>query len=379
MITSLIEIDKMTSDEYASRLRDPEFSAEVTRLLAEATARRNGEQIVIEETPAGLEQVRPTPTPAPVAAVEPVEQRYEYQPTDETGRPMGGRQVIKYKSQDELRDKLVEQNTLILRQLRKVSRETLLGAQEPAPDNAERFQNVPEFKSRELTQQERFDIARDLIDPAKTAQATETLIESVFGQKPTVVASTLNEVQRSLVQSKAVENYIEFVNTSADYNDCAENREIVTRWMGKRNLAPTVANFKIAQNTLSGAGLLLESPAVQQVSPVPPAAPAAVVPVEPIVPNPQALAATTPGLGSEPQPQVKRQSRVPSGLNESISSAASTDNVVAGGHSLTLRDIDRMTSDEYRQKLRDPEFKKLVNQLEADAAAKRAARQGVNV
>ncbi len=380
---TLDAVNKMTSEEYAQNLRgNPDFAATVERLMKEASARANGETIVIEETPAGASPaIVPTPVPAaPAPVAELPDQRYEYQPMDADGRPLGGKQVIIYKTPDELTTKLVKQNELILRQLRKVSREKALGVEEAVPDTAERFQNVPEFKSRDLTPDERFTIARELVNPETTTQATEKLIESVFGQKPQVVASTLNEVQRSLIQARAVENYIDFVNSGSGYYDSPENREIVTRWMGKRNLAPTVANFKLAQDTLSGAGLLKEAPEVQQVSPVPSAAPAAVVPVELEVPNPQALAAPTPGLVSQPQPQAKRQSHVPSGLNDAISSASSGASAPgAGGTSITLRDIDRMPADEYRQKLRDPEFQKLVNKLEAEAAQRRAAKQGVTV
>ena len=388
---SLMEIDALSSDDFAQKMRDPEFAAAANRLFDEAAARREGRTIVIEETPEGAAPaIVPTPAPTPVVPVVPVadvvipeqpEQRYSFQPVDENGKPMGGMQVIKYRTQEELTTKLVEQNQSILRELRKRTREQALGIEEAVPDTAERFQNVPEFKNRELTAEERFQIARELVNPETTAQATDKLIESVFGQKPAVVASTLNEVQRSLVQGRAVDNYIEFVNSGTGYQDCPENREIVTRWMGKRNLAPTVANFKYAQSTLSGAGLLFEAPAVQQVVPPTPVPQAPVETVEPetIVPNPQAQAVAPPGLGTSQPPQAKRQSRVPSGLNESISSAAPTDNVPAGGNSLTLRDIDRMTSDEYRQRLRDPEFKKAVDKLEAEAAHKRAVRQGAAV
>lgn len=380
---SLDAVNKMTSEEYKDNLRsDPNFASTVERLMKEDTARRNGETIIIEETPAGAS---PAIVPTPSAVVAPVvveapDQRYEYQPLDADGRPLGGKQVIIYKTPDELTTKLVKQNELILRQLRKVSREKALGTEEAVPDTAERFQNVPEFKSRDLTADERFTIARELVNPETTSQATEKMIEAVFGQKPSVVASTLNEVQRSLIQARAVENYIDFVNSGSGYVDSPENREIVTRWMGKRNLAPTVANFKLAQDTLTGAGLLKEAPEVQQVSLVPPAAIAADVPVELEVPNPQALPATTPGLGTQPQAQAKRQSHVPSGLNDAISSASSGATAPgAGGTSITLRDIDRMTSEQYRAALRDPEFLKTVNKLEADAAQRRAAKQGITV
>src|SRR5580692_11658613 len=99
---------------------------------------------VLEQDPTGVTPALPAPAAEVPAVVPPAplpDQRYEYQPADENGRPMGGRQVIVYKTMDELRDKLVKQNELILRQLRKVSREKELGT-ETTVDDAEKFQNM---------------------------------------------------------------------------------------------------------------------------------------------------------------------------------------------------------------------------------------------
>ena len=306
-------------------------------------------------------------TPAPV--VEAPELRYEYQPTDENGRPIGGRQVIKYRTQQELVERLAEQNTLILRQLRKVNREKALGVPEKE-DDAEKFNSIVEFKPRELSADERFRLSQNLVNPEKFGEATEQLAEAIFGAKPAVLASTLNEAQRQSIQQRAVQNYIEFVQTSG-FEDTMENRELVTGWVGKRNLNPTVANFKLAQKRLIEAGLLQEAPVVHQ-EPVAPAtpvvAPAAVVEE----PKPQVPPTPPPALAVPETVQAKRHSHVPSGLTPSVASVAGESPVQ--GPSLTLADIDKLPAAEYKQRMKDPSFVKLVNDLEAAAAARRRAR-----
>ena len=86
--------------------------------------------------------------PAP-AAPEP-ELRYEYQPTDEQGRPLGGKQVILYRTPDELAQKLSEQNTQLVRKLREVTRKQKLGIRDDqVPADAARFEEIVEFKPDE--------------------------------------------------------------------------------------------------------------------------------------------------------------------------------------------------------------------------------------
>jgi hypothetical protein len=318
--------------------------------------------------------------PVPPVAVEPVvvpvvppvseEKRYEYQPTDEQGRPMGGIQVVVYRTPDELAEKLANNSTLLLRQLRKERREKALGHSEDRVDDAEKFQNVVEFKPRDLSADERFRISQGIANPETFATSRDELLESAFGAKPAVVASMLNELNRANIRAAAVENYIEFVQTTGFF-DSPENRTLVTGWLGTRNLAPTVANFAIAQNRLKEAGLLQEAPVVHQDTIVPIPAVAAVVPVA-LEPNPQVPATTSPALVTQ-EPQAKRQSHVPSGLN--ASNASPTGSLPVVGVSLTLADIDKMSSEEYKRRIRtEPQFVQLVNQLEADALKRRRER-----
>lgn len=376
MALTLLDIENLSSAEYAKKMNtDPAFAAEVNALLKNPPRNPVASAVPVEEVPTTV-----APVTVPAVAVPPVEapkQRYEWQPTDENDRPIGGRQVILYTTEQEKFDKVIEANNLLIRQLRKVNREKAVGSPEEIPTDAEKFENVTEFKPRDLTANERFKLAQDLTNPETFADARDQLIESAFGVTPAKLASTLNETQRFIIQQRAVENYIDFVN-STGVHDSMNNRQVLTGWLGKRNLAPTVANFQIALNQCRQSGLIEDAPVVQQVTQPTPAltAPVAAVPVVPVVtePNPQAPVVATPGLGSEPQPQAKRHSHVPSGLNASVASAAGPITPVVGS-SVTLESIDKMPADVFKQWMKIPENRQLNERLEQEAATRRRARQ----
>ena len=374
MALTLLDIENLSSAEYAKKMNtDPAFAAEVNALLKNPPRNPVASAVPVEEVPATV-----APVAVPAVAVPPVEapkQRYEWQPTDENDRPIGGRQVILYTTEQEKFDKVIEANNLLIRQLRKVNREKAVGSPEEIPTDAEKFQNVTEFQPRELSAVDRFKIAEGLTNPETFADARDQLIESAFGVSPAKLASTLNDTQRFIIQQRAVENYIDFVNSTGVY-DSMNNRQVLTGWLGKRNLAPTVANFNIALNQCRQSGLIEDAPVVQQVTqPTPAPAPVAEVPVVPVVtePNPQAPVAATPGLGSE-QPQAKRHSHVPSGLNASVASAAGP-LVPVVGSSVTLESIDKMPADVFKQWMKIPENRQLNERLEQEAAQRRRSRQ----
>ena len=371
--------------QTAKGLNDEAMTAEKARIATELKIVEDKIAAVLSETDSDAPVLENDPTgvgpvvlpvaavvlPVPAAPVVLSEQRYEYQLCDDDGRPMGGKQVIVYRTPEEFREKLIKNQEQAVRQLRKVSREKAFGSDEPR-DDAEKFQNIAEFKPRDLSADERFALSQKLSNPETASEARDLFIESAFGVKPEVLAQTLNDTQKYIAQQRAVENYVEFVNLSTEYYDSAANREAVTRWMSKRNYAPTIANFKTAFDKLAQDGLLETNPVVQQAS-VTPNVPVVEPPVVTVEPEskPQTPAAAAPGLGTAPQPQAKRHSHVPSGLNASVASAAGP-NVPVDGHSVTLADIDKLPSDVYRAKLKDPKFVALVNKLENEAAIKRA-------
>ena len=402
MSLTIQDLDNMPSADYRKKLEDPAFCAEVEALLkspqaAAPVAQPAGESIdpsmpdrptqsLIRRT---ADHAAPVLPPAFVAAAAPVavpvvpatpileaELTYEYQPMDEFNRPMGGKQVIKYRTPDELTTKLVAQNNLILRQLRKVSREARLNTPSTAiPTEAQRFTGIVEFKEKPLTADERFHLTQDLNDPEKFASARDRLLESAVGVSPAQLRQQLNEQQMTILQLRAKENFLSFAKDenflTGDNPTDQENATTLTDWMFKNQLAPTVDNFQLASSQLRSAGLLNEAPVVQQV-PVQ----TQVVPVESVVPKAQEPV-VVPARISEPEPvQLKRHSQVPSGLNDRVSSASGLSTTTMA-NSLTLADIDAMSADQYKKAARNPDFLKAVNRLQKETDDRRRQRANV--
>lgn len=412
MALTLDDIDRMPSAEYKQRLQsDPNFVAEVEALFAKpvpaapvpqasqaveavdpsmpdrptrlTSVRDRAEQPAAPVAPAApvpAAPVAPVVPPAPVPVAE-AEQTFEYQPVDEFNRPIGGKQVIKYRNATELAEKMAKNHEQAIRQLRKVTREARLGQpQENLPNEAARFDNIPEFKEKPLTAEERFQLTQDLNDPEKFAAARDRLLESAVGVPPAELRRTLNDQTMTIMQLRAKENFITFTAQTdfitGDQATDAENAKTLTDWMFKNKLAPTVENYQLADSKLRSAGLLNEAPVVQQV-PVPQAQPVAVapvVPVEPVVPKAQEPVADVSRIAPTQPVQPKRHSPVPSGLNDRVSSASGQSPVTES--SVTLADIDRMSADEYKKAARNPAFVQLVNRLEAEASQRRRQRAG---
>src|SRR4051812_11783532 len=96
----------------------------------------------------------------------PVEQTYIYQPTDDSGRPIGGKQVIKYTTNDELVKELEKRNILLIRKLRQETKKNRLGISEDEDlgENVEHLAEPIQFAPRDLSNEELYEISRDLLD-----------------------------------------------------------------------------------------------------------------------------------------------------------------------------------------------------------------------
>lgn len=327
-----------------------------------------------------------TPNITPeVTVAEPQKLRYEYQPTDELGRPLGGKQVIIYTTPDELAGKLAEQNVLLIRKLREEGRKRRLGIDDDSvAENSERNTELIEFNEKPLSSQERFDLSQKLNDPEHFTEARDMLLESALGVTPAKLRQILSDNQLSDMQRRAADNYITFAQAkvSEGYLDCSENREIIADWVFKKGLAPTAANFVQAYSTLQSAGLLVGAPVQQQVPT--PSAPLSTESGRPDLAldpeaNSQPPAAPVTRIGDMAQPPTTRQSHVPSGLNERVSSASGAATVLVTGATrqdgspLTLKEINRMPPDELRKRLADPAFVQLVEKLEIESKQRKAA------
>lgn len=325
------------------------------------------------------------------AVVPPVieQKRYEYQPTDEQGRPMGGRQVILYANPEELASKLTEQNTLLLRKLRAETRKNRLGTVESdtIPDDAARYEEPLTFSPIALTSEQRVALSRNILDPERVDEAANLLMEATLGIKPDKLRKRLAEMDERDLRFQARLESDAFVAANPDYVKCQENFEAITNWMMRYGLAPVKANFQKAHDTLKSAGVLIEN---YTDSPEPYVAPAAALPTQVESPAPVATPETTIEAPPEsaPAPVVEQKTattpRIPSGFTRDISDDAGAPRSVESDivyefavngqkKRLTgLAAINAMPADEYKRRvMSDPTFSKKEQQLEKEAAERR--------
>jgi len=374
------DVEQLSADQFAAKMKDPDFKAEFDALypveIQAPVETIDPEGFPVAQAPTAVAQdpegvVAPIAPAAPTPAAD-VEQRYEYQPVDKHGRKVGGLQVIKYRTQDELVKKLTENHIEAIRWGREEHAARVVGKPveddgSDIPADAERGSvEFVELKAKPLTTEERFAIIQDMQDPAKFEEGRARLFESEFGVPTSKVRELLNTSQMTSKQAVVEAAFAEFQRESPDFYPDVDNITKLTGWMAKHELLPTVKNFKTAYAAMVKQDCLNIAPVVQQV------ASAAVPAVEP---EPKTAAPVVPeiriSLAAEPV-QAPR-SQAPSGLNDRTSS--STGNRPASDdNSLTLADIEKMSADEYKRRLKDPAFGKYVEQLEAVAAQKRAQR-----
>lgn len=339
-------------------------------------------------------------TPVVIENVTPVaeEKRYEYQPTDEDGRPIGGRQVLKYRTQDELIEKLREQSVHQIRKMREQERKLRLGISdtESIDESAPRYTAPIDFKSRELSPEARAQLSVDIMDPETFDRAVSTVLEASLGGSVEDLRITMNKLQEENLNIKAQREADLFMASNPEYVKCLENGQAISGWLVRYGLAPVQSNYQKAYETLKSAGVLVTSlEVIPQVSPETVIANHTQV-EEPVVPAREEIPVENQVvLETVVEEQKPATSRVPTGLSKSNSSnagvvpAISADDIVydviqrdaAGrqvGDKRTFRGlaaINAMPSDEYKRRLlHESGFAKKVEKLEQEATKKRQAR-----
>jgi len=324
------------------------------------------------------------------------ELRFEYQPTDEDNRPIGGKQVIKYRTQDELNHKLVKQNTELIRKLRTETRNNRLGIldQQSIDERAPRNVAGVQFNPRTLSASERLELSQQLLDPETFDKATQTIVEASYGISGEGLRTVISDLQGKVDNVQAQREVDIFKRRNPEYVICPENMQAIIGWMDRYNLAPVAENFEKAYLFLLDQGVLVTSLEVVElpVSPVTPPSnvvgfteqppadpneyvePARVVetlPIENQLPVERVAPTEHPALATEPPVAAKPvASRVPTGLNngnsrsEGVSAPVGSDivyefkqydekgNQVGPTRTFTgMRAIDAMPPDEYKRRL----------------------------
>lgn len=269
---------------------------------------------------------------------------YRYQPKDKEGRPLGGAQVIKYKTEQELADKMAEQNSELIRMNRELKWQSDKPTEGDVPADAERLQ--PKLRPRPLEQAERVKLSQELLDPEKMDSAAVRLFEAVFGVKP----ETIQQLNDNMAALRAAEEGRLWVQGNQDFREhyaFPENVHKLHKWCADRKLAPVQKNFDLAFRKLKEAGLLLEAP----------------IAAEETRGNTHPEAETTESriAPAEVTPPPTRTTSTSSGLTRSQTSGGGGAPAKRG---LTWADVDRMPQAEFEKKLRtDANFRKAIDAL----------------
>jgi hypothetical protein len=282
--------------------------------------------------------------------VETKEFSYEYQAVDEHNRPLGAKQIFKGATIQEVLDKVAQANKNLIKLNRELNRRVRLGdfEKENLPNDAAKITQTHLLKPRELTIEEKAQFARDILDPSKFDEVNTRLIEAQLGAKPEEIRGRINDQEQRLANIEARQEAEAFAYANPEYYVCVDNFQTITAWMVKNGLSPVRENFQLAYDTLKEQGLMIQAPIPQAPIPVPPVA---VVP--PVVPP-------APVETREPLP-VPPVRPAPSGLTRDFTSS---DGTPPPKVTLTIRDVERMPSAEYKHRiLTDKTFAKQVDEL----------------
>ena len=314
------------------------------------------------------------------APVELPELRYEYQPLDEQGRKLGGVQVVKYRTQDELIEGLKNNNILLQRRVRELNRKVKTGQfdVEEIPAEAPRdFQPVVDLQPESLTADQLIEMARDLTDPTKLQDVYRRLAKAEFGAEPAQIRGALTNIAKEQENLKIGQEVDKFLAFTPEYYICKENWDTIYNWMTRFNLDPVYANFKLAYERLTGAGILLTDGGTMA-STLPTATPTVLNEgPDAVVVNKDVIVPVTP-----PPPPVQRISTALT--NESTSNSTPPMPVVGSDFTYTrperrdskgnlvepskvfvgLQALDAMPSDMYRDRYnRDPNFRVIAEKI----------------
>lgn len=277
--------------------------------------------------------------PAPEVAVvpePPKEFRYEYQPKDESGNPLGNKQVVIATTPEEAVEKIAQMHQEAIKFIRKQSRDLRLGVvfNDEIPQDAPRVKaGQYEIEPIPLTAEERLEVTQNINDPENFEKAARLIVRSQIGD-PDAVRAVVGDQKRRIAAIDAREQAEAFVRSTPDYFVCPQNFETIANWMIKNDLEPVKANFKLAFEGLKE--YLVSRPVVEPVVPAPVPTPVAA----PVAETPAAVAS-----------ESKRP--VSSGLTRENSS----DSGPVSKKGYTPAEIDKMSADEYKQKVLVPEFR----------------------
>ena len=274
---------------------DPSFDDEPTPPAAPAAVAPS-EPPVEPSAPAAV---------VPPAPVELPEQTYEYVITDDEGKQIGGKQVFKYRTQDELIEKLKTANIHVRRMAQKLREEQLMnGTEVPAEATAAQ----PLVLRERLSAEDRTAWEARLEDPSEAAKSRYVLDrddDRAFQNKLLID----NYENRVLL---AIES---FKNRNRNYDSTQANATKLIGYLERRGLDPTnPKNYQNAYDALRENGIIADVSGNQAaetvLAPAPPT-----VREEKTVPVAQVPVPAATRISETAAPQKRSVAQIPTGLS----------------------------------------------------------------
>lgn len=301
-------------------------------------------------------------------AVEPKKFSIDYVIPDESGNQIGPPQHFEADTQKELLELVASAHKNAAKEMFKEKKARKIGDLiTPDPEKP-----VQRFERKMLSADERIRIAAALKDPQTSPEAIKTLIENELGASSESIRQALQytEVRQRIEMAQQQTDL--FLSNHPEYVQCDSNQEMILKWLEKRNYAITRKNLELAYEDLGD--LLTRQVKVPVAAPEPTpqsslqvptvATPVEqVTPVTPAPPQPEAIPlAVTPAPAITETPAEVRPRVSSSGLGRSDGSATPsvTPPKVAG---ITPQQIAKMTSNEFNERLKDPAFRKMVDEM----------------
>jgi hypothetical protein len=263
---------------------------------------------------------------------------YRYQPKDAEGRPLGGEQVIKANNMQEALDKMANQNQELIRLNRKMKQERALGVQEEAvdqiPADAEREEEL-DFEPKTLSPAEKIQLAYEMSDPEKLEEVAEKIVEIGLRKN-----KTFKQTAADAATMRAHAEATAFREAHPEFHPTQDNVRLLVGMTQKAGLRPTKKNFELIFKRAQEAGLLQEAPNVAEDNPT----------------------ETQSGDGSGSRitaPETSQQKRTPVPTSSGLKGSGSPSGNTPRPKQYSKSEIDRMSKEEYREKVLIPEMKRL--------------------
>lgn len=231
------------------------------------------------------------------------------QPKDKNGNPIGQPHVYEGDSLEEVAEKMEAAIANGTQKIHELTREQRLGASTKPNDPPAELERTPapvEFKPRQLTADEKWELSQKLRDPDGMDEAFDKLIEARFGLKPTDFAQQQATSAMQQRQEMALREANAFVESHPEYVNCPENSQAMITLIAKHNLAPTKRNFEWVYQQLLTDGLLVVEPP-DDPAPAAATAPPAVPPrTEDVAPAPAPPRASSRSTADIPRALTRR-------------------------------------------------------------------------